>query len=254
MAGGYSPPPQGDYGALVAILEDVQRRLAELETPTGTSMNSLVAQVQQAIADINTTVAAAVSSTSYTQAQIDSRISAPPYAVNTSTDLTVGGQLKAPDAAAFNITGTRLTVWVETATGRFGNTASSRKYKQDEAVADVDPEAILAVTGKMFHYIAEVRKRDDPTFEEYIGPDYVVTDEYGFMAEDLHEAGLHPWVIYREVDGEMVPESVDYVMWVVALQIAIRKLASDRDALRADLASIVARVGALEALLNPEVP
>lgn len=247
MSGGYRSPAGDQYEAIVEALRGLGERLSELEAPTGTSMNSLVEQVQQAIVGINTTVAAAISATSYTQAQINSRIAAPPYAVSTSGDLTVGGQLKDPDAASFNITGTRLTVWVETATGRFGNTASSRKYKQDEAPADIDPDAILSISAKTFHYIAEIRKRDDPTFEEYVGPDYVVAAEHGFMAEDLHDAGLHPWVIYRDTDGVVEPESVDYVMWVVALQIAARKLADDRDALRADLTALAERVAALEA-------
>lgn len=44
MGNGYQPPSQGDFGWLADAMRDVERRLAELETPTGTSVNSVAAQ------------------------------------------------------------------------------------------------------------------------------------------------------------------------------------------------------------------
>lgn len=254
MGKGFLAPAQGEYGELIALLQEIQTRLAELETPTGTSVNSLVAQVQQAIANINTTVTAAIETLSYTKPQIDSLVASPGAiaptnvtasgdvqiggATATTGDVAVGGKLSAPDAVAFNITGGRYATWVETATGRFGNTSSSRRYKQDIEPAELDADTLLSVVPFVFHYIAEVRKRDDPTFDAYVGPDYVVADEYGLMAEDLHAAGLTPWVYY-DADGQ--PDSVNYTMLVVPLLAAAR---AERDA-RVDLQERVSRLESL---------
>jgi hypothetical protein len=160
--------------------------------------------------------------------------------LHTSGDVTVSGKLFDPDGATFNITGGRVTTWMETATGRFGNTASSRRYKQDIADAGLDMLAVLKVVPYRFHYIDEIRKRDDPTFEGYVGPDYQVALEYGFMAEDLATAGLNPWV-YLDANGQ--PDSVNYVMWVVALQAVVRAQAVHIKGLEADMAAVKAKLG-----------
>ncbi len=77
MSGGFRSPPGDQYEAIVEALRGLGERLSELETPTGTSMNSLVDQVQLAIANINTTVNAAISANSYTKTQIDTKIASP---------------------------------------------------------------------------------------------------------------------------------------------------------------------------------
>ncbi|MBN9208133.1 MAG: hypothetical protein J0H96_05645 [Microbacterium ginsengisoli] len=250
MGSGYSTPAQGELGALIRELQSIQRRLDELETPTGTSVNSLVAQVQQAIANITATVTAAIDLNSYTKAEIDAKVASPgaitPTSVTASGDVTasgnvsVGGQLLDPDAVSFVITGGRYATWIETATGRFGNTSSSRRYKQDITPAEIDADTFLSIVPFVFHYIAEVRKRDDPTFEGYVGPDYVVALEYGLMAEDLHAAGLTPWVYY---DAAGQPDSVNYTMLVVPLLAVAR---AERDA----RAALEARVSDLETLMK----
>ena len=247
MAGGYVPGSGNQYDALVEQLRDFGRRLAELETPTGTSMNSLVAQVQQAIANITATVTAAIAANSYTKVQIDSKIASPgaiaPTTATTSGDVQVGGKLLNPDAVSYVITTPRYTGWIETSTGRHGNTSSSRRFKQDIVDAQIDVDAFLSVVPFLFHYIAEVRKRDDPSFEEYIGPDYVVADEYGLMAEDLDAAGMTPWVYY-DADGR--PESVNYTMLVVPLLAAARQQQEQIASMTSAITDLLARVAALE--------
>lgn len=258
MGSGYTTPPQGEYGELMKLLGETQRRLAELETPTGTSVNSLVAQVQEAIANITSTVTAAIAANSYTKTEIDTKIASPgaitPTSVaatgalsgttlTTSGDTQVGGQLRAPDAVTNVITSPRYSMWIETGTGRLGNTSSSRRYKQDIADAQIDVDAFLSVVPFVFHYIAEVRKRDDPTFEEYVGPDYVVADEYGLMAEDLHAAGMTPWVYY---DAEGRSDSVNYTMLVVPLLAAARAERAARERVEEELRALTERVLRLE--------
>ncbi|WP_162722465.1 hypothetical protein [Microbacterium sp. PM5] len=229
------------------LLGEMQRRLAELETPTGTSVNSLVAQVQEAIANITSTVTAAISVNSYTKAQIDAKVASPgaisPATVTTSGDVQVGGQLRAPDAVTNVITSPRYSMWIETGTGRLGNTSSSRRYKQDITDAEIDLDEFLSVVPFVFHYIAEVRKRDDPDFEEYVGPDYVVADEYGLMAEDLHSAGMTPWVYY---DAEGRPDSVNYTMLVVPLLAAARAERDARQRVEEQLHALTERVLRIE--------
>lgn len=247
MGSGYTTPPQGEYGELMKLLGEVQRRLAELETPTGTSVNSLVAQVQEAIANITSTVTAAISANSYTKTQIDTKVANPgaisPTTVSTSGDVQVGGQLRAPDAVTNVITSPRYSMWIETGTGRLGNTSSSRRYKQDITDAAIDVDEFLSVIPFVFHYVAEVRKRDDPTFDEYVGPEYVVADEYGLMAEDLHAAGMTPWVYY---DAEGRPDSVNYTMLVVPLLAAARAERAARDRVEEQLRALTERVLRLE--------
>lgn len=258
MGSGYRTPPTGEYGELMQLLRDVQRRLSELETPTGTSVNSLVAQVQEAIANITSTVSAAIAANSYTKSEIDTKIANPgaisPTSVaasgavsgaslSTTGDVQVGGQLRDPDAVGNVITSPRYSVWIETGTGRFGNTSSSRRYKQDITDAQIDVEALLSVVPFVFHYIAEVRKRDDPTFEGYVGPEYVVADEYGLMAEDLHAAGMTPWVYY-DADGR--PDSVNYTMLVVPLLAAARAERDARERVTEELRALTERVRRLE--------
>lgn len=241
MGNGYGAPQGDDFSVIIGMLQELSRRLSELETPTGTSVNSLVTQVQQALANITATVNAAISANSYTKTQIDSKIASPgaitPTTVTTSSDLVVGGQAKVPDSVSYVITAVRRAVWVEDSNGRLGNTSSSRRFKRDIKPADIDVAAFLSINAFWFHYIAEVRKRDDPTFEDYVGPDYVVPSEFGLMAEDLHEAGLTYWVYY---DADGLPEGVNYTMLVVPLLATAR---AERDA-RLDLE---ARVAALEA-------
>lgn len=227
MGNGYGAPQGDDFSVIIGMLQELSRRLSELETPTGTSVNSLVTQVQQALANITATVIAAVSATSYTKTQIDAKDTAvagqiqPAIDATLAGNVTVGGQFKNPDAVSFVITGTRRSMWIEDATGRTGNTSSSRRFKQDIEPAAIDVDAFLSVGTFWFHYIAEIRKRDDPTFEEYVGPDYLVPDEYGLMAEDLHNAGLTYWVYY-DADGR--PEGVNYTMLVVPLLSAAQHL------------------------------
>lgn len=226
-------PETENFGKQNADKERQWKGLRDALRIDGSQFVKLYEKMQALIADLESTVTSLVSALTYTRSQIDSKI-ASPGDINPGT-VTASGQLKALDVATFNITGPRLTVWVETATGRLGNTGSTRRVKMNERDPEIDPTAVLSVAPRMFNYIAEVRKRDDPTFEGYVGSDYVVADEIGLMAEDLHDAGLGHLVYYEDVGGQMLPAGVDYVMWSVTLHVAVRAVWERQDALEARL-------------------
>lgn len=153
--------------------------------------------------------------------------------VSASSDVTAGNNVYAPTSGviAGNIPGTRLTLWVEVATGRIGNTSSSERFKMNIRESDIDPIKVLQIVPKYYQYISEVRKRDDPTYQFYVGPDYHVALEIGMIAEDLHAAGLWQFVVYDHDEdgklsldpmGEPIPNSIHYINWAIALQVVAR--------------------------------
>lgn len=213
---------------LIAQIQALKGRIGELESASGTQRYQSVPKLEALIDDIQAQLDA-YNASRYTNAQIDSRIASPPSSVSVSGDVTASASLRgqnlfATQAPGFNITGTRVAAWLESATGRLGTASSSRRYKQDEAPAGIDPDAVLGIEPKRFRYIEQV--------EQY-GDDAAI--EYGFIAEDLHDAGLFPWVVYREVDGEMVPDGVNYSMLAVAQHAALRAQQTQIDALTARL-------------------
>lgn len=165
-----------------------------------------------------------------------------------------------------NITTSRTTVWARDSDGYLGNTLSSIRFKTDVVDTDIDPLAVLSIAVKHYSYIAEVRKRDDPTYEGYIGPKYHVALEVGMIAEDLHAAGLWQFVTYEhetvvqddvqveqlrlDVNGQPIPESIHYILWGMAVQVATQhvwtehlKLVQAQIADRADIDRILTHLG-----------
>lgn len=201
--------------------------------------------------------------------------------VGTTGDITTptslrGADIYATNAPTFNITGGRVTAWWETATGRGGFTASSRRFKTEIGPADIDPLAVLKIGAKHYRYIDELRKRDDPTFEDYVGPEYRVALEVGMIAEDLHDAGLWQFVIYErnytpmdvlpdadpdaepvlieglklDSKGKPIPQSIHYELWSIAVHRATQYVWAEHQKLvelqktdRADIDRILKALG-----------
>lgn len=239
--------PPTDLAFLLEAFDDIERRLRVLEGPSGEQINQTVSKLSKLVDDLATQVEDLLQTKTYNRDQIDQRIANPPSGsavtgtISASGNVTANGNvisggaiaattalsgqdLYATSAPGFNITGGRVAAWLENATGRLGTASSSRRYKQDEARATIDPAAVLTIRPKTFHYIDEVRKRDDPDFEGYEGPDYVVAQEVGFIAEDLADAGLDEFVVWRELDGKVVPDGVNYAMIAVAQQAVLLSL------------------------------
>ncbi|OZB82114.1 MAG: hypothetical protein B7X41_16350, partial [Microbacterium sp. 14-71-5] len=176
MGNGYDSPSQGQFGDLVAELHRLAERIAELETPTGTSVNSLVDQVQEAIANIDTTVTASIAANSYTKSQIDSKIASPgaitPTTVAASSDVSTAGNLSvtgtttsAGDIFTPNATPavSGYTICYLNVDGRVSKGASSARYKVN--IEPVDPASL----GPVFPQLSSYAMREDPDLTPRLG-------------------------------------------------------------------------------------
>lgn len=97
-------------------------------------------------------------------------------------------------------------------TGLVGYTTSSKNSKQNIENLLVDASSVLSVIPKKFKYKIDVENYGD-----------AAETSYGFIAEDLDELGLRPFVDYDE-NGK--PFGIDYAKYVVALQAVVRHQAS----------------------------
>ncbi|KJL49146.1 hypothetical protein RS84_00258 [Microbacterium hydrocarbonoxydans] len=241
-----APAPGGDLGELIRELQSLKKKVGELESPSGTQRYQSVSKLSALIDDIQAQLDDYIANQAYTKSQVDNRIANPPAGVNATGNVSATGDVSAGSALrgvnlyataapGFNITGTRVAAWLESATGRLGTASSSRRYKQDWSIADVDPDAVMGVMSWIFRYIEQV---------EELGDD--AAWEYGFFAEDLHDAGLYPWVIYREINGKVVPDGVNYPMFVVAQQVALRHLDARTRSQQDQIDALTARLDALD--------
>jgi len=102
---------------------------------------------------------------------------------------------------------------------------SSRRYKQDIEPAEVDPDAMLSVSGRTWRDKALVEA--DPDTE---------ARSVGFIAEELHDAGLGMFVDY---DAEGRPDAIQYDRLSVGLLSVLKSQ-------QAAIGALTERVEALE--------
>lgn len=201
-----------ELGDLIDRLNDYEERLRTLEAPSGEALSSTVAKLQALVANIQAQLDAWVAGR-WDNATIDARIAAPPFSVSVAGNISTSGFLFTPAGYGFDITYTRRTAWLGN-DGRLGYASSSRDKKT--SIRDVDPArlaVLLDVDPKSFIYRAEIARRTHLRIND--GIDYVPARELGFMAQDVHDAGLHEFVIYNDETGE--PEGIEYGMLTVAL-------------------------------------
>lgn len=210
MGQGYKKAPGDSLTPIADAIKAQSDRSDRLESPTGTALANLKNQVKAAIVGISAQVTAAVSA--LPSITVPGLIRSTAGGVQAATTITAGGDVTTPgalrgadiyatNAPSYNITGTRIGGWWETATGRGGVATSSRRFKTNIESVELDRMRMLLAVGVVhFDYIAEVRKRDDPTYEGYVGPEYHVSRNIGQIAEDLHNAGLWEFVIYERQD------------------------------------------------------
>lgn len=240
-------PSQGsipsELGWLIDTLDDYERRIRTLEAPSGEALGNTVAKLAALVADIQAQLDAYLAGR-YTNAQIDAKDNAVAAqiqpAINASISSTlggnvsIGGELRVPNAYSTDITWTRRTGWWGN-DGRAGYASSSRRKKT--AIKPADEQALLAlldVEPKSFRYRAEIARRTSKRINE--GVDYVPAVELGLIAEELDEAGLG-FFVYHDEDGQ--PEGIEYGMLTVALLAIARR---QRDA----LADVTTRLERLE--------
>lgn len=97
-------------------------------------------------------------------------------------------------------------------TGLVGYATSTRDSKQDIEDLLIDVSSVLSVVPKQFKYKVDIAQ---------FGA--AAETAYGFIAEDLDELGLSPFVDYDE-SGK--PFGIDYPKYVVALQAVVKHQAS----------------------------
>lgn len=218
MAGGYTTPTDGELSALIGKLRDVERRLSELERPTGTQLAQAVAQLTALVEELQT--------------EIDNLLA---VSVNTGDvnatgnidaggTVTAGGNITTPatvrgDAGVQSIAvhGNILTtdfraVYVSSTSGlgEFGHVPSSARFKQDIAPATVTPEMWRILQLVTYRYKAAVESLGDNA-----------ATEVGLIAEDVHAAGL-TWLVDYDDDGK--PWSIRREALAFALIPAIQQI------------------------------
>lgn len=226
MAGGYVAPSGGQLDVLADALKKLSDRLYELEAPTGTSMNSLVAQVQQAIADITTTVTAAITANSYTKTQIDTKDA---DRVAKAGD-TMSGDLFIPGMTPA-VSG--YTVMYQDATGRLCKGASSERFKKH--ITEIDPLSL----GDLFPPLKRWQMRNGDgvwrygyTAEQLAASD--ATEQFSTYERVVEEDAFGQVVgshLARDDKGAPIPESVDVIGLLLAqvAQLNARDLARESE-------------------------
>jgi hypothetical protein len=152
------------------------------------------------------------------------------------------------------VSGTRTATWTQN-DGTMGTAPSSIRFKTNVvpvAWDDTRVQSILSAQAKYYEYKAELAKRDDPDAPNYVGPDYHVHTEVGYIAEDLHAAGLWEVVIYErdedgspklDASGQVIPFGVHYeLLGIYALE-AAAWLWGKLQAQQADIDAIKAHLG-----------
>lgn len=247
MAGGYKPEPQGDLAWLVDELRGIRDRLAELETPTGTSMNSLVAQVQEAIANIDATVTASINANSYTKSEIDSRdaLRVAKAGDTMSGSLTVNGQvdsagspLKSQPSYNYMVATGYKGAWIDGATYQIGYSPSAEVVKTDLTPMDDDAvRRLLSIVPFWGRYLWDADDSEPKAFllaadvqRAGFGPDVAPVVE----GEPLRMVNADGPVLDANGDEVVLPVgeaySVNYSQLVVPLLAAVRSLSARLDA------------------------
>ena len=250
-------PETETFGRQNAERERLRRDTDDNARIDGSQFIRLYEKMQALVAGLNTTVSNLVTSLTYTRAEIDAAKADKNHTHtqdqvtgvwsknvdNGSSGVVRSGDGYFPGAVAYNITGTRRTVWIEDATGRLGYAPSTESAKTNIRSASIDPAAVLDIEPVVFEYVAEWEERQRraalPSPYRDWNPDYQVHTETGFIAEHLHRAGLGFCVIYGP-DGTV--QGIELSQFVIAQQAALRHLASDVRTLRADLDTVLSRL------------
>lgn len=191
MGNGYQGQPTDALDQLRMILQDVRRRLSELEALDGSQIYNTVQELRRLVDGL-------IEQTE----------------VNVSGNVTAGGTvtgtagITSTGVYALDVTtlpGGRAATWVHV-TGRLGQTVSSITKKTDLTPAPYKASQFLACAPFLYHYTAQLDIRDNPDNPNF-DPAYVVPWDVGFIAEYLIDNGLGDFVFFNE-DGS--PRGIHY--------------------------------------------
>lgn len=209
--------PADGLGEIRMLIQGITARLRELEKPTGTQLSRIVDEVRALVEDLDQQVADYIVLYSYTRAQIEGLgwlSILPPGKGGTGTSNVYANQFTS---------GTYRTVWALT-DGTLGWAPSLRALKQDIEDADIDVAAWLRLPVQAFRYRADVEENGE-----------AAVDRLGFIAEDIEDAGLEPW-LYRSPDGDL--QGVAYELLPLAHHEIIRAQQARIDDLEQRLAAL----------------
>lgn len=204
--------PRGNPNWVVDKISAIERQLRNLSTPSGTQVNGLVGQVQQALATIRETVTETIQSLSYTRTEIEERIASTPAAVKVNGTLTVTGKIDSSTTRNNTLISNYATLYVD-GTGEFGINPSTVRVKTNINPVNLSSEieALYTIGLVSFQYIKAV--------EEYGDEEAPV--EVGTIAEYAEEVGLGRWVI-RDEEGEV--SGINYERLTIPLIATVQDL------------------------------
>jgi len=225
----YPTPPGDSLEPIIAKIRDLQRQLTELARPSGTSIGSLVDQVQAKLADLETTVIAETDSYLSSGTVNMTNISASGYiaasgAVSGSTG-TFNGGVKSTDVYNRLVSGSPYKVQYVDSSGQMGYVPSSRRYKQNIVTARLDVRSIMAeIRVVTFRYLGAVKLSGK-----------AAAVEWGVIAEEIHDLGL-TWLVDYTEDGR--PDGVKHERFAILLIMAAQEQQSQIDDLDTRLGAI----------------
>lgn len=216
-------PDDESFGGMKRDRAEMSRRVDDLERTDGSQIIGVWERIKALVAGIDGTVQAAISLYSYTRAQIESLSwlgILPPGKGGTGTTNA--------SANIFTSGGPWYAVYVKT-DGSLGHAPSLFELKQDirEALSSalgvggspVDPRALLSFPVLKYRFKDDVAEHGDDAITQY-----------GFIAEDLEDAGLEP-LLMRTPDGELFGIAYDRI-WMMHHEIMRTQQAQIDDLLR----------------------
>jgi hypothetical protein len=150
---------------------------------------------------------------------------------------TFGGSIYYPGRVGSTTTGTPIHVRTSGAnTNLLFEYTSSARYKDNITDLDIDYDNFTSIPVKSFYY-----KDDLEEFGDEAKPGY------GFIAEDLHNAGYTDLVVYSEDEnGNLIPHSLAFNSIAAVTQSLVNKQAVMIKELQATVQSLTDRIEALE--------
>jgi hypothetical protein len=143
-----------------------------------------------------------------------------------------------------NITTSRTSTWARNSDGYIGNTLSSIAFKTNISPANLNVDAILSIEPKHYWWKSAVA-------DKLKNPKLNIHEEIGFIAEDVHNAGLWEFVVYQRNDddsakldtnGNAIPQALHYINWGIALQAVARSQDLIIKQLQADVAILKGKI------------